>query len=75
MKKSDLLLLLNERGRQPGGLTLLHERGSMSGARGVRSSSEPGPSTFDLRSAALSIRAADILGSLVALAIPNRIAA
>jgi len=49
--------------------------GSMSGASGVRSSGAPSPSTFDLTSAALSIRAADILGSLVALAIQNRIVA
>jgi hypothetical protein len=49
--------------------------GSTSGARGVRSGDVPGPSTCDLRSAALSNRAAEISGSLVALANPNRVAA
>src|SRR5258708_1077827 len=49
--------------------------GSMSGARGVKPSVAPGSSTCNLRSAALSRRAAEILGSVVALANPNRIAA
>jgi hypothetical protein len=49
--------------------------GGSTGASGARSGGVPGPSTLALRSAALSMRAADILGSLVALAIPKRIAA
>jgi hypothetical protein len=57
------------------GLRHVASGGSISGASGVISSGAPGSSTFDLRSAALSIRAAEILGSLVALAIPNRIKA
>lgn len=46
---------------------------STSGARGVKSGVAPGLSTCN--SAALSKRAAEILGSVVALANPNRIAA
>ena len=49
--------------------------GSMSGAMGVKSGGAPGSSTCNLRSAALSKRAAEILGSVVTLAKPNRIAA
>src|SRR5256886_13270411 len=49
--------------------------GSMSGATGLRSGCAPGSSTCSLRSAALSNRAAEILGSLVALANLKRIAA
>ena len=45
--------------------------GSMSGARGVRSPSIPRSSTCNLRSAAFSNRAAEILGSLVAFANPT----
>jgi hypothetical protein len=54
---------------------LRHVAGGGSMSSGVISSVAAGSSTFDLRSAALSISAAEILGSLVALAIPNRIAA
>jgi len=49
--------------------------GSMSGAMGVTSDGTPRSSTCNLRSAALSKRAAEIVGSVVALANPNRIAA
>ena len=47
----------------------------MSGTRGFELGGAPGSSTCNLRSAALSKRAAEILGSVVALANPNRIAA
>jgi hypothetical protein len=47
----------------------------MSGARGLRSGCAAGSSTCNLRSAAFSIKAAEILGSLVALANLKRIAA
>ena len=43
----------------------------MSGASGIRSSDAPGPSTFDLRSAALSIRAADIYGARLSTLSPQ----
>jgi hypothetical protein len=49
--------------------------GSISGASGVRSGGVPAASTFNLISAAFSIKAAEILGSLVTLASPKRIAA
>jgi hypothetical protein len=55
------------------GPTAPHFSGCTSGARGLRSMI--GSSNWDLRSAALSKRAAEILGSVVALANPNRIAA
>ena len=50
-----------------------HSSGCTSGARGLQS--VIGSSAWDLRSAALSKRAAEILGSVVALANSNRIAA
>ena len=49
--------------------------GSTSGARGVESGCAPGSSTCNLRSAAFAIRAAETIGSLVALANLKRIAA
>src|SRR5258708_36149677 len=69
-------LLSNERGRQLR-RPYFHvaDGGSMSGASGVTSGDAPSLSTCNFRSAALSNKAAEIFGSVVALASPNRIAA
>ncbi len=67
----------NERGRQLRRPLLVHvaDGGSISGASGVTSRDAAGSSTRNFRSAAFSINAAEILGSLVALANLNRISA
>ena len=67
----------HERGRQLRRPFSIHvaDGGSTSGARGDKSRDADGSSTCNFRSAAFSINAAEILGSLVALANLNRIAA
>jgi len=64
-------------GRQPRRPIFVHgaDGGSISGAGGVKSRDADGSSTCNFKSAAFSISAAEILGSLVALANLNKIAA
>ena len=68
---------LLQRGRQLRRPLSVHvaDGGSISGGLGVKSRDADGSSTCSFRSAAFSIKAAEILGSVVALANLNKIAA